>query len=308
MPIRDIKKGQLAAWIFAGVSAPAAQIVGGMAWQTVLLIGVLCLGTCWCISQINIVLPRWLSIIEYIWLICVLGSIAAWTAESWSSGDVYPWVPLILLALGCVSALRSMENAARAGSVLFWLVLLVYAVVIAAGLGTAERIELSYQAGGVDERLIVTLLIPSLAVFCKKRGAGITAYGLAGVLGVAVLLSLLITSSLSLPVAVNTVMPLHKWVQGLSLAGTVQRFEAIVSMALNMGWFALLGYLVSVEGNIASMARDGVYSKGCVTSAVGAGILVAAKKGIEPVMLVLGCLILWVIVPMILVLIEKKKN
>lgn len=308
MRIRDVKKGQLAAWTVAGLSAPVAQFVGGVAWYMVLLIAALCLGTGWCVSRINLELPRWLGVIEYIWIACVIGSAASWISESWSSGEVYPWVPLILLALGCASALRGMENAARVGSILFWLTALVYAGVIVAGVGAAEGVALSVKESGIDERLVIVLLIPGLAVFWKERNGSVPVFTLAGVLIFAVLLSVLITSALSLPVAVNTAMPLHEWVEGLRLAETLSRFEAIVSMALNMGWFALLAYLVSVAGKLADEARDGAYCKGCWGAAVGAGIIVVSMKEIEPRILVLGSLVMWVIAPVVLALIGKKKK
>ena len=308
MRIHEVKKGQLAAWTFVGLSAPVAQFAGGMAWQMVLLVAVLCLGIGWCVSRIDLELPRWASVIEYIWLVCVLGSVAPWASESWSSGDVYPWVPLILLALGCASALQGMENAARVGSVLFWLAMLVYAGVLVAGVGVAEGIELTCKEGRMDERLIVALLIPALAVFWKDRSGSVPVSALMGVLIFAVLLSVQITSALSLPVAVNAEMPLHKWVQGLSLAGMLRRFEAIVSMALNVGWFALLGYLVSVAGKLANVVKDGAYSKGCWVAAVGAGVIIAVREGIEPRILVLGSLVAWFVIPLILALTGKKKK
>ena len=306
--IRDIKKGQLAAWTFVGVSAPVAQFVGGMAWQTVLLIATLCLGTCWCISRLSLELPRWLGVVECIWIVFVLGGVASWATESWGSGNVYPWVPLILLALGCASALRGLENAARVGSILFWLVALVYVGVFIAGLSAADGVELSCKVGDVDEKLIVVLLIPAVAVIWKDWSGSVPIGALGGVLLFGVLLSVLITSALSLPIAVNAEMPLHKWVQGLSLAGTLRRFEAIVSMALNMGWFSLLAYLVSVAGKLAGAVKEGAYSKGCLGSTVGAGVIVLLLNGIEPRILVLGSVVMWVIAPVTLALMRKKKN
>ena len=238
----------------------------------------------------------------------MLGGVTSWVSESWLSGDVYPWVPLILLTLGCVSAQRGMENAARVGSILFWLVVLVYVSVVIAGTSVAEGMELSCNVGVVDERLIVVFLIPAVAAIWKDWSASVPIGALGGVLLFAVLLSVMITSALSLPVAVNTEMPLHKWVQGLSFAGTLRRFEAIVSVALNMGWFALLAYLVSVAGKLANAIKDGTYGKGCWGSAVGAALIMVSMNGIGPRMLSLGSVVMWVITPVALFLVRKKKK
>lgn len=308
MRIRNIKKNQLAAWLFAGLSAPVAQIAGGMPWQTVALIAGACLSVCWLLGRMELAPAKWLCIIEYVWLVCLLGSMASWISDSWTAGAVYPAVPLILLVLGGASAFRGTENGARTGSTLFWLIGLVYVGVIVAGAGEVDPRELAVRSGDIDARLIAVLLIPCLTVFLKEEEGKLAARGLLGIFIFAVLVSVLVTGALSLPVAADADAPLHEWVEGLSLAGTLQRFEAVVSMALTMGWFVLLSHLIVAAGRLTECVKAGAHSKGCWAAVAGAGVLVIFGRGLSPTVLAVGCVLLWVAVPAVWVLIDRNKN
>ena len=294
--------------MFAGLSAPVAQFAGSMAWQTVAVTSGACLGVCCLISRLKVTPPKWLCVIEYGWILCLLGSMASWISESWASGEVYPAVPLILLALGGVGAFRGTEYGARAGSCVFWLVALIYAGVIAAGAGEVELRELVYADRTLDQRLVVAVLIPALTVFWKEEGGTLPVVGVVGIFLFAVLMSALITGALSLPVAAQIKMPLQEWVEGLSLAGTLERFESLVSVALTMGWFALLVFLIGMAGQQAELVRGKGYGAGCWGAAAGAGALILLKTGLNAPVLVGGSMALWVAAPVILTLAERNKK
>ena len=125
MRSRNEEKRQLGAWLLAGLSAPLAQFAGGMSWQTVALSVSICLPVCWLVSRVTVATVKWVNIAELVWLACVLSALGRWMSESWPSGNTFPAVPLTLLALGAVSAVRGPEQAARGGSVVFWLTALL---------------------------------------------------------------------------------------------------------------------------------------------------------------------------------------
>ena len=157
------------------------------------------------------------------------------------SETAYPAVPLILLALGVVSAYRGTASAERAACTVFWLIGLVYSAVVAIGVGDVDVNELA--AGGVNwnAALSIALLIPALALYHQNEKKRLSVAALAGVGGFAILLSVLITGALSASVAAEG-NPLRRWLSGLCIGGAVQRFEAVVSMVLSMGWFALISF------------------------------------------------------------------
>lgn len=308
MRSRDVQSRQLGAWLFAGLTAPLAQFAGGMAWLMVALVAGICLIACWLRGRTEVKLGKWLCLVEYIWLIYVLASMGRWITGSWSNGNIYPAVPLTLLALGAVSACRGSGMAARGGSAVFWLVALIYSGVVAAGVGRAELTELIEFDKKLDLRLVVVLLVPGLTAILPGDKSKLPLGALAGIGVFAVLLSILVTGSLSLSVALSVDTPLFEWVEGLSLAGTLQRFEALVSVSLTMGWFALVSFKLCVVGQLADNFKSGCYSKGTWVAAVAAGLAMLLQVPESPRVTTLGCVVLWVLVPAIVVIKGRNKK
>ena len=235
MRSRNVESKQLGAWLFSGMSAPLALFAGGMAWQTVALATAICLTVCYLVVQADVFPAKWLCATELTWLVVALAAFGHWISGSWPSGSVYPAVPLTLLLLGAISAGMGTEAAGRTGSVIFWLLALVYSVVVAAGLGNIEVKELAAYDSGLDLRLVSVLLLPCLAVWLKRNGRSMPLGSLAGIGLWSVLVSAMVTGGLSLQVAMNVEMPLYQWLEGLNVLGVLQRFESLVSAALTMG-------------------------------------------------------------------------
>ena len=308
MRSRNEEKRQLGAWLLAGLSAPLAQFAGGMSWQTVALSVSICLPVCWMVSRVTVVTVKWINIAELVWLACVLSALGRWMSESWPSGNTFPAVPLTLLALGAVSAARGTEHAARGGSVVFWLTALLYSVVAAAGLGKVEWEELAEFNGKVDFRLAVILLLPAVTVFLQRDKKGLPLGSVMGAGVFAVLVSIMVTGALSLRIAQNVEKPLHEWVAGLSLAGTLQRFEALASVALTMGWFALVSYALCIAGALTEQIKETYYGKGVWCVAAAAGIIMFTKVAFSSEMIVIGSVLLWIIVPLVMSAMGKNKK
>lgn len=293
----NISKRQLGAWLFAALSGPVAQFAGGVSWQTALMTAAVCLGVSFLAGNIYIRPGKWLSLIECLWLVYTLASLGQWIGGSWKSGNVYPAIPLILLALGAAAAGKGVEVAARAGSAVFWLLALIYSGMIAAGIGQVDLRELAVFDGEPDSRLVTVLLIPALTVFLAEDERKCPVGALAGIGAFAVLMSALITGTRSLLVAKESSMPLFDWAENLSLAGTLRRFESLVSVALTMGWFALLTMLLSVGGHLTECVKKGQYSAGVWTLAAASGIVMLIKVPILQEITTIGSVLMWIIVP-----------
>ena len=308
MRSRNVESRQLGAWLFAGMTAPLAQFAGGISWQMVALTEVGCLSICWLVGRNNLELGKWLSLVELAWISIVLGAAGRWMAGSWTDGNVYPAVPLILLALGAASSSRGNDAAARAGSAVFWLVALVYSIEVAAGAGRVEWKELAAADRSVDLQLVAILLIPAVTVFLPGGKRRLSVGAAVAVGAFAAVLSVLVTGTLSLPVARSVESPFYEWVEGMNLAGTMQRFEAVASVGLTMGWFALVSLLLCVAGTLAKRTKEGSYRKGVWSAAVFAGIIMVSKVRIIPEIMVIGSLLLWVIVPLVMGVIDRNKK
>ena len=297
MQSHNISRRQLGAWLFAALSAPLAQIAGGVPWLAAVLLGTACLTVCWLLGRNTVCPGKWVCIVEFAWIVCVLGGAARWIAGSWPIGNAYPAVPLVLLALAAASAAQGTAQAARAGGMVFWLLALVYCVVVFAGIGEADIKMIESVPGTADTRLIVVFLVPALIVFVPKMQRKLSFRGLAAICGFAVAISVLIAGSLSSTVAQSVDMPLYDWVRGLSLFDTVQRFEAIVSVALTMGWFSLLSFQMSVAGHLADRVNSGWYRMGVWVCAAMTGLSTLPDGWIRQDILAVGSIVLWVIIP-----------
>ena len=308
MRSRNVESRQLGAWLFAGMTAPVALFAGGMSWQTVAIISVSCLTICWLVNKSALRMPKWLCLAEMVWLIVVLTAFGRWITGSWPSGNVYPAVPLTLLVLGAICASRGDETAGRAGSIVFWLMALIYGAVVAAGLGDMEVAELLVFDGGLDPRLVAVMLLPCLAAFVKRNGRDLPFGSLVAIGAWTIIVSALVTGGLSLRVSMNAEKPLYKWLEGLSILGTLQRFESLVSVALTMGWFAVVSFVLCVGGALSSNIKEGSFPRGVWGMSIAAGIITTQNVVITTEMVLFGSVLMWVIMPMLTVLFGRNKK
>lgn len=308
MQSRNVESKQLGAWLFAGMTAPLTLFAGGMAWQSVALMTVICLAVCYVVNRADISPAKWLCATELVWLVVVLAALGRCISVSWPSGNVFPAVPLTLLLLGALSAGKGTKAAGRVGSVIFWLLALMYSVVVAAGLGNIEVKELAAYDRGLDLRLASVLLLPCLAVWLKRGGGSVPLGSLAGIGGWSVLVSVMVTGGLSLRVAMDAEMPLYQWLEGLNVLGVLQRFESLVSAALTMSWFSTISFVLSVAGSLADRIKEGSYGKGvwCVSGV--AGIAMVQNVAIMPEVAAFCAVFMWVITPLLAAVWSRNKK
>ena len=287
------------------MSAPLALIAGGVSWPVVALSGLVCLTVCWGLGKIAVRQNKWLCAAQFLWIAAVLGNIAGWITESWPVENAYPAVPLVLLALGAGAAAGGAEKAARAGSALFWLLAIAYSITLLAGIDEVD-VRLIKPAGMPDGRLILVFLIPALISLVPGRRQ--PTRWLVAVLGFAVAVSVVITGCLSSAVAETVPVPFYEWVRGLSLLGSVQRFEAVISVAVMMGWFALISFLLSTARDMMACVKP-VCAKGSVwLCAALAGAFMLFADSVEVWHLVLGSVIAWLLIPAAAAVTSKIKN
>lgn len=280
------------------MSAPLAQTAGTVAWPTVLLIGSVCLGAAWYVSNNSVAPGKLICVVEYLWIICVLGAMARWIGGSWPSGNVYPAVPLVLLALAAASACRGEGPAVGAGSVLFWLVALVFAAVFTAGIREVDVSMLVPAEGTVWGNLGLVFLLPAVSTFLPGMRKKLSPVWLVSTTVFGTALTAMIAGSLSPAVAQSAGAPFYQWVRGLGLLGTLERFEAIVAVALTMGWFSALSYVMCVAGSLAEQYKSNWYRSGVWISAMLTGLGMLSDWSISAPFLAIGSAIMWIGLPL----------
>lgn len=288
----------MGAWLFTSMSGPLAQSVGSVPWPVVLLTGSVCLGAAWYVSRNSVAPGKLFCVTEYLWILCVLGAMVRWIGGSWPAGNVYPAVPMVLLALAAVSACRGEGPSAGAGSVLFWLVALVFAAVFIAGIREVDVSMLAPTEGTVSGNLAVVFLLPAASMFLPAMRRKLSPAWLVSSTVFGTVLAAMIAGSLSPTVAKSAGAPLYQWVRGLGRFGTLERFEAIVAVALTIGWFSVLSYIMCVAGSLAEEYKSGWYRSGVWICAILTGSGMCLDWCISAPVLAIGCAIMWIGLPL----------
>lgn len=295
---------QLATWLSVALTPVLLQLCAVIGWATALLTAAVCGIAVFAVWKWgNMPTHPAISCLQYLFIIMLLWNLLPQTALSWP-GDNYPAVPLILLVLAAWSANKGADAAARVGCVLFWIVLIVYLAVIAAGAGSVKAAWLTPDPPKIQWRAATLLLIPCAAVPIKQSGHSWTPRlflsGLLLVVGAAVAAGIL-----SPHYAATLPDPFYTAVRSLNLLGVARGFEAVLSAGMTVGWFSLFSVLLSVAA--AQLQRWG---RGGLWLAAGLSALgMLCKMHISWGITAFLAAVFWVVVPIVTQgLVNEKKS
>lgn len=281
---------QLSAWIGAALCPTAVQLAATTGWRWTLICGVLCwaaIGLVWKWGSYG----RWVSIGAYILLVIFTGQIIKESATVWT-GNSYPWIPLVLLALALWAALKGGSAAARVGCVLFWAVLIMYPVVFGAAIRDVDW-QRSIKDGEINWQIPVLLLLPALGkVLLRKEQP----YPFRMIIPICLaVIGTLLTVGMGCE-------SLYEMIRSIDLFGAVKHFEAVVCAGATLGWFSVLSYCLSVCGGLGA-GRPSVITAALVISA-----WMLCDVHIQyNILLILGA-IFWVFLPLLTQVIDGEKN
>lgn len=296
------------AWLAVSMCAPLVQVAGGCNWLTVLVTGAVSLVLAAVVLGIGIqITGRWLLWAELAWLSVVAAEIASWTTAYWPQYQTFPVVPLTLVVLAFVASGEGTERASRAGTVLFWFLLLLNAVVLLAGAKEVELKWLMPERISLKPRLALVLLLPFLMVYHGEGNKGAwKSLGPILLFGLAV--SAVAFGVLSPGIAEESVSAFYETSRSLSLLGFVERFESVVAAALTLGYFCTLSYLISTAAKIAGTIKQGWEKRGAMLCTAAAAGLLVSGVGLLPEVLLIGSVVLWVLPSLISTVFERKRQ
>ena len=291
---------QLSAWLFAAITPPLIQLLGGTPWPlvvalTAISVIIVCIRWRWGGEITN----RWLGLAHYAFLIILLGTLSAESAKGWPIGDNFPAVPLILLVLAAWSAQKGVSAAARVGCVLFWFILLMYLALFGAGVKNVQFHWIKPTSGRINWLSAIVLLTPAAAaVFLRNEDAFKPRLLLTGVF--AICAALITAGTLSPQVANRMENAFYEMTRSLSIMGVARRFEAVVSAGVTVGWFLLLSLFLSVCGKLAEelnpeWGRIGVW----VSAGLSASWLLCGLH-ITGWILTVFAAVFWVLLPLLI--------
>lgn len=236
--------------------------------------------------------------IQWMLLAVVLGVVCRESVQSWPQG-AHPVVGLMLLALAAWSAFKGTSACARVGTVLFWFVLVLYLILLGAGVKDVKLSWLRPGLGEVNGVGCVLLLTPAAAsIHLYKRKENIKPRLL--LIGIFCTVAAAVTSGVLSPHMASKIQnPFYEMTRSLNLLGQARRFEAVLSAAMTVGWFCLQSVFLSLCANLADNLRPGLGRWGILGAIPVAAIVLLCDLHIPGAVLLVLCTVFWVFVPVI---------
>ena len=300
-----ITSAQLTVWIITALAGPLVYFSDGN-WVGAFFAASLAGGLNWIAVRYG---RHWdgpvYAFIQVLWITLLLSQIGPYSANCWPTGkQTFPVIPVAMLALAGLSAIKGDRNAANGISVLFWIVSALLGAVILLGIGNIEISYLSPEVQTPKAIIILVLIFPAAASFLNKERC--SAFPFVAIAVVAAGISLWIAGTLSPKIAQQLIWPFYDAAKSVQLLDIAKRFEALVSVGVTVGNFALYSLLFCAVGTIA---KPFGHEKGTIVSTgIISAVLMLSGFYIDPAVSAVICGILWLFFPFLGLLKPKKKE
>lgn len=300
---RKITALQLNIWITTALIGPIIYYSKGN-WSTVFLWGTALSVLVWITMRFG---QHWdgtiYNVVQFLWLSVLLSQLLPYSADCWPTGErTFPVVPLVLLALATVTAVKGSKCAASGVSVLFWVISFLLGIVVVAGIPEIDSAFLLLDKGTISAPMMLVFLLPAAAGFLPCERIGRLPFITTVVIGSVV--AIWISGILSPEIANAEQWPLYEAAKSVQLFDIAKRLESLVSAGVTVGNYALYSLLLCSVRSIGERfkkVRETVVGAACIAS-----ILLLFEVEIDPVISVIVCLILWVLLPILGALNGKK--
>ena len=288
------------------MSAPLAVIGGKTSWYWTATMGLLCAIICvWRGRQKDeeYRLPKWLCVVETVFFAIAAAEMARWSTYCWEDLGQNTLVPLTLITLALLNVKKGTDNAANVSSILFLLAAAIYAVVLAAGAKEIKAEWIVTPMGVPQWESVFVFLLPSVCAFLPGKKVE---WKICGILMTifSVIINVWIFGTLSSRAA-ELSFPFYTFSRSLSFLGITERFESVISVALTIGFYSVITLMFAAIRSIWQQQKEsdrGLY----ISAALAAGVVLLIK-GIPPVILTAGAVILWIILPVLMEKLFQKK-
>lgn len=238
----ELSEKQKRLWLLAAISAPLAQLTGGTSWLAVLLTGVLCGAFLYFVQRLRDHIdsfPSWFAAAVQIWVLVKLLFLIKVAGNCWQADQSGYFVPVVLLLLAALSAQKGLKAAAGAACIVFCFIVVGYGTTIAASLQSMRIKWLMCGTKEIQPQLVAVFLIPVVTLLLPQRNRTLnpTILGIIAALGG--LLALSVNGVLSPGLAGNYENRFFEMSRSISIAGMIERIEAVTAAVMVLGWFAL---------------------------------------------------------------------
>lgn len=294
-----------AGWLWAGAACAVAAIL--FAWMAVLrrrCASDLAAITCFAWGGFG----RILLALTLLWTLLLLGAAARTLCGAYPSGNSEPLVGLMLLLLASYAASKGSAVVARAGAISFFFLIFIYGFVLAFSGAQMHTQWLRPATEGLPWGLMTTVLSPVCGFYLcgRMRGKGNLRWWLLGGVLLAVGAALCTAGTLSPQIAREDSFAFYTMTKSISLFGTMERFEAVVSAAVTAGGFCLLSLLCLANERILEVLEI-PFPAGVLNFIAGSAAL-WISKAIPENAVALGTAIFWGILPALTLFVGSKKK
>ena len=278
---------QLGALSFCAATVPSVLFlpqVGIFAGIAVAVIAIL-----FCIaSKFPMLHARWALNSLLVWKFIALGATADAICAAFPDGNALIGILLLLLAAYAAGKNRVLS----VGAVALFILFTIYSLLIGFSIP-----QMQWQIGSQNWQVMTTAFTPMLCLYLRKEQECPKLW----LLGL-ILLTVLVAA------ATGTADSFYTAMKSISILGAMERLEPLVSVALTIGGFCLLGMICTVNETIISklFARK----KNCTDFAnffLG-GIGIYLSRVLGSTVLAIGTAIFWGLIPLLPLLVEIGKK
>lgn len=234
---------------------------------------------------------KFLSVIEFIWLIPVLAYLGKSCGAYWPAQNKLA-VPITILMLSSITA--QVEKGAKVGAVILCSMILLSVPIFLSGASEIQLLWLKPYTATWSWELIAGLLIPGLSGLWNsagKRNAGMVT----AVVIFAIVAAIITQGVLSPAICTQETAPLYTLAQTLHLGG-LSRFEPLVSVAVTFGFYATCSFLVCCAAAFGERFGLKRSQSSVIVTIVAIAILVL-KIPSSDIVLAIGCVVGWFLLP-----------
>lgn len=252
---------------------------------------------------------RLLLVLMYAGNLLLLGASAARLCDAYPSAGARPLIGLLLLLMAAYAAGEGTPTVGRVAAIGFFFLAALYAVVLAFGAAQAEVRWLKPVTELSPARLTALLAPVSAALLAVQCGAKCRLWTwLTGGVALVFAAAFVTAGVVSPAVASCESFAFYLMSKNVSLFGAMERLEPLVSAALTVGGFALLGQFCAINTEIAGALAPSFRYSPAVNFLLGGGAIWLSVCLSERLLAWLSA-IFWGLIPlMALLLVAGKKR
>ncbi len=239
------------------------------------------------------------------WNVLALGAVTRTLCAIFPTAEKTPLIGLLLLLLAAYAAQK--KRSLPVGAICFFFLLGLYGLLFGFSLPDLQK-EYLNPVQNPKWTVLTSALAPMGLIYLLRGEKGKPILWLLGGVIFALLAALITAGSLSPQVASRLEFPFYEAAKSITLLGSIQRLEPLVSAGLCAGGFCLLSLLCAVNGELLGVFLPrGEKLSGPVNFFLGAGCFWLSGL-LSGEFFALGTTIFWGLLPFLLQLLVTQKN